>query len=184
MDAVEFEGVMIAARNGAEWAWSKLYRAITPQLLGYVRIRGASDPEGLVGEVWLQLVRGLDKFSGDWKGFRSWVFLVAHHRLSNERRRFVRKATLPLEVIAEGKGETASSAEAEVLEDASSYDALGLLDILTPDQRSVIALRVIAGFSVEETAEILKKQPGAVKQLQRRGLATLRQSIEQTAVTR
>ena len=184
MDADEFEGVLIAARSGAQWAWSKLYRALTPQLLGYVRVRGASDPEGLVGEVWLQLVRGLEKFSGDWHGFRSWVFLVAHHRLSNERRRFVRKATLPWDGGPEEGGGMTSSAEEEALGEVSTSDALRLLDVLTPDQRSVIALRVIAGFSVEETAEIVGKRAGAVKQLQRRGLDTLRQSIEHAVVTR
>lgn len=183
MDVHEFEGVIIAARSGAEWAWSKLYRALTPQLVGYLRVHRASDPDGLVGDVWLQVATGLNRFSGDWNGFRSWVFVVAHHRLSNERRRFARKSTLPLEGTAEEEAGMALSAEEEVMATGSTDDALRLLDGLTPDQRSVIALRVVAGFSVEETAEIVGKRAGAVKQLQRRGLETLRNSIEHAAVT-
>jgi RNA polymerase sigma-70 factor (ECF subfamily) len=50
---------------------------------------------------------------------------------------------------------------------------------LTPDQRSVIALRVIADLSLEETAGILGKSVGAVKALQKRGLERLRRGLEQ-----
>jgi RNA polymerase sigma-70 factor (ECF subfamily) len=160
-----------------------LYRALTPQLLGYVRVHGAADPEGLVGEVWLQLVRNLGRFSGDWSGFRSWVFMVAHHRLSNERRRFARKGWSSLDEESEEKVRVEASAEEAVVALSATGEALRLLDVLTADQRSVIALRVLAGFSVEETAGIVGTRPGAVKQLQRRGLATLRQTIEQQPVT-
>lgn len=39
-------------------------------------------------------------------------------------------------------------------------------------------LRVVADLSIQEVAETLGKSQGAVKQLQRRGLASLRSRIE------
>jgi RNA polymerase sigma-70 factor (ECF subfamily) len=48
---------------------------------------------------------------------------------------------------------------------------------LSPDQREVIALRVVADLSVEQTAAAVDKSYEAVKALQRRGLATLRRTL-------
>jgi RNA polymerase sigma-70 factor (ECF subfamily) len=50
-----------------------------------------------------------------------------------------------------------------------------LLDHLGGDQREVLALRIVAGLTVEQVADIMGKSAGAVKQLQRRALITLRE---------
>src|SRR5947208_331656 len=52
----DFESLLTAARAGAEWAWTSLYRGLAPGVLGLARARGARDPEGLLGEVFLQVV--------------------------------------------------------------------------------------------------------------------------------
>jgi RNA polymerase sigma factor (sigma-70 family) len=53
-----------------------------------------------------------------------------------------------------------------------------LLDELGDDQRAVVMLRVVADLSLEQTAEVLGRSVGAVKQLQRRGLLRLRALME------
>ena len=45
---------------------------------------------------------------------------------------------------------------------------------LAPDQRDVVLLRILGDLTVEQVAEMLGKTPGAVKQLQRRGLEAIR----------
>ena len=52
-----------------------------------------------------------------------------------------------------------------------------------PDQRDVVALRIIAGLSLEETAAATGKKVGAVTQLQRRGLASLRRILDPQPIT-
>jgi RNA polymerase sigma-70 factor (ECF subfamily) len=59
-----------------------------------------------------------------------------------------------------------------------------LLADLTPDQRHVLALRVIADLSLEQVAAATGKPVGAVKALQHRALATLRRKIAGEAVSR
>lgn len=49
-----------------------------------------------------------------------------------------------------------------------------LLGTLQHDQQEVLALRIVADLSLEATAEIMGKTPGAIKQLQRRALCRLR----------
>ena len=51
------------------------------------------------------------------------------------------------------------------------------LEALTDAQRDVLSLRVIAGLTVQETAQVLGKRNGAVKALQRRALVTLRKTL-------
>jgi len=176
------EEVIDAARLGEEWAWSRLYEAITPRLMGYFRVQGASDPEDLVGETFLQLARNLATFDGDASSFQSWVFMIAHHRLSNHRRRFARKPEILTADVLDG-GRTSASAEEEALDAFGSSAMVELLSTLTPEQRSVIALRFVADLGVNETADVLGTSPGAVKQLTRRALIRLRAEISQEAVT-
>lgn len=176
------EEVIGAARLGEEWAWTRLYEEIAPSLLGYFRVRGSRNAEDLVGETFVQLARNLSHFDGDPSSFRSWVFMIAHNRLSNERRRFARKPeTLTNEATSDSRVEP--SAEDQALGSLQMGAALDMLDQLTPDQRNVIALRFIADFGVDETAEILKVSVGAVKQLTRRALQRLRREISEEVVT-
>ena len=44
---------------------------------------------------------------------------------------------------------------------------------LSPDQRMVVYLKIVKGFSNHEVAEALSKSIGAVKEIQRRGLRNL-----------
>jgi RNA polymerase sigma factor (sigma-70 family) len=170
MDESSFERTIAAARGGAEWAWRELYGELAPSVIGFLRARGAPDPEDVGGEVFVQVVRDLARFDGDWRGFRAWVFAIARNRMLDERRRILRRPDQPVpepaELAAEG-GDVAEDAFARLeLERVTA-----VLAELSPDQRDVLLLRVIGDLSVDEVARILGKRAGAVKQLQRRGLA-------------
>lgn len=73
--------------------------------------------------------------------------------------------------------------ETEALDRLSSDRVRSLFEDLTPGQRDVLSLRIIGELTLEETAEALGKRVGAVKALQRRGLAAVRKRIEREGVT-
>ena len=54
---------------------------------------------------------------------------------------------------------------------------LALLEV-TPDQRQVLVLRYLEGFSIEEAAAAMQKSVGAVKALQHRALAALKRQLQ------
>jgi RNA polymerase sigma-70 factor (sigma-E family) len=56
------------------------------------------------------------------------------------------------------------------------------LDRLPVAQRAVLVLRFYADFSVEETAETLRRSPGTVTSQTARGLATLRRLLDVTLI--
>ncbi|GMQ98122.1 MAG: RNA polymerase sigma factor [Acidimicrobiia bacterium] len=182
MELHGLDEVVGAAQIGEEWAWSRLYEIVAPRLMGYFRVRGVPNPEDLVGETFVQLARNLSTFEGDASSFQSWVFMIAHHRLSNHRRRFARKPeTLTSTPIDDGR--RSPSAESVALDAIGSSTSMAMLSVLTAEQRSVVALRFVADLSVNETAEIMGSSAGAVKQLTRRALLRLRKEISQEVVT-
>jgi RNA polymerase sigma-70 factor (ECF subfamily) len=179
----QFQSVLTAAVDGSEWAWSELYHAYAGRVRGYLRSRGATEPDDLVGDVFLQLARNLSGFTGDEAAFRSWLFMVAHHRLIDERRRNGRR---PVDLVDEpSRLEQPADVDVagEVVATVTGDELYELLGELTEDQRTVLVMRMIGGLTLAETAEALGRQLGAVTQLQRRGLAGLRRQMDATGVT-
>ncbi len=52
-----------------------------------------------------------------------------------------------------------------------------ILEGLSEDQRAVLLLRFVGDMSIEDIARTIGKRPGAVKALQRRGLAAVRRQL-------
>ena len=174
-----FDSILDAARAGADWAWERIYDSLSPTLLGYLRARGAPDPENVMGEVLAQLVRDIGRFRGDEAGFRSWVFVMAHHRLLDDLRRRRRRPESPASHESMAEIEDVRTVEADVVEAATRRELRSLLDQLTPAQRDVVLLRVFGGLKIEEVARALGRRTGAVKALQRRAFETLKVLLEQ-----
>ena len=178
-----FTTLLVSARAGSEQAWAEIYSELAPALLGYLRVSGEAEPEDALGEVFLQVARDLAKFEGDWAKFRSWAFTIAHHRMIDAGRRRSRR---PVELVAEPPepyvapvDEAAEAALAQI----GSELVLEVLGALSEGQRAVVLLRVIGGLTVDEVAKAIGKRPGAVKQLQRRGLANAQRELSKRGVT-
>lgn len=172
-----FASVLAAAQAGSDWGWDRLYRELAGPLLGYLRSRGAREPEDLLGEVLLQLARNIGTFRGDEAAFRSWAFLVAHHRLLDERRALGRRRDDPVQAHDLEQLGGVGDAEAEAMERLTTARVRELVSRLTPDQQDVLLLRILGDLTVGEAARILGKREGAVKALQRRALAALHREI-------
>ena len=62
-------------------------------------------------------------------------------------------------------------------EELGSERVQAVLSTLAPQQRDVLLLRILADMTCEDVAKTLGKSVGAVKQLQRRGLESLRREL-------
>lgn len=178
----QFPGILAAARTGAAWAWADLYRDLAPVVLGYLRARRASEPDDLTGEVFLQVVRDLHRFAGGERDFRAWVLSIAHNRLLDEgRRRSRRPVELAPDVAVEARHP--DDVETQVQAGVALVRVRSIIEQLPPDQRDVLLLRVLGELTVEEVAKAIGKSPGAVKALQRRGLASIKLMLPTEGVT-
>lgn len=180
--AGRLERALPAAQEGHAWALRVLYDDLAPRVQAYLRRRGALEPEDLTSEVFLAVLPRLDTISGGVGGLRTLLFSVAHARLVDELRRRARSA--PTHVFDPQQDSPAvASAEDEALQHLGTERVRALLADLPADQRDVLLLRVVGDLTVDQTAEVMGRSPGAVKQLQRRGLLTLRGRVEAGRVT-
>jgi RNA polymerase sigma factor (sigma-70 family) len=182
MSPDRFDSLLAAARDGSEAAWQELYDDIAPPVLGYLRANRAPDPEDVLSEVFLQVARDIAGFDGDERGFRSWVFTIAHHRLIDARRHSARR---PVELSAEPPEprERADDAAEQALARIGIEEVQRVLSALSDDQRAVLLLRVVGDLTVEDVAKAVGKRPGAVKALQRRGLAAIKRELARKGVS-
>lgn len=178
----DFDATLAAARAGDEAAWSRVYRDLAPAVNGYLRLRGAESPEDLVGETFLQVARGIGTFTGPYEKFRSWVFVIAHHRLIDSRRRRGRRPQL-VDVADHEVRDPSPTPEHNVVDMMQFSGVASRLDILTDDQRDVLLLRVMGGLSVAEVAAATGKRAGAVRVIHHRALTALRERYSASDVT-
>ncbi len=173
----DFPTVLAAARGGADWAWTLIYREYSSAVLRYFRGQGAHEPEDLLGEVFVQVVRNLGGFDGTEREFRSWVFMIARNRLVDHWRHVGRSKVdvVAHEVLAEEAG--SGNSEHEAMRRIAHGSVIETLQRLTDDQRDVLFLRYFAQLTVDEVAAVMGKRPGAVKALQARGLAAIRREM-------
>ena len=165
-----------AAREGAAWAVAALYREINPRLLRYLRAREPHLADDLAAQVWLEVAGALDRFDGTEDGFRAWVFTIARRRLIDARRRAGRRPTDPLadhDFVAPSAHDDPESAAIAALGAQAAVDRI--VGALTPEQAEVVLLRVLGGLAVGQVADVLGKQPSAVRVLQHRALRRLAQ---------
>lgn len=165
-----------AARAGSIEAFERLYYSLAPSIASYLRWNGVADVESLTNEVMAHVHRNLHRFTGDASAFRSWTFTIAHHRMVDDRRATSRRPVVTDTEIQEST--VVGDAEEDALAALSDDRLRELLGRLSPDQRSVLLLRIVADLSLEDVAVALNKRRGAIKSLQHRALATLRRQLD------
>ena len=170
-----FPEILAAARTGADWAWTRIYKDLSPSMLGYLRVKKCPDAEDVMGEAFMDVVKNLANFEGGEREFRSWAFTICHRRVVDR----VRKGSH--QVHADPLDPNDSGPTGDVEDDA--FAVLGIERVrtlvarLSPDQQDVVLLRILGDMTVEEVARAIGKRPGAVKALQRRALANLKKEI-------
>ena len=162
------------AAAGDHDAWEIIYRAVYPRLRAYAtRHVGREAAEDVVGEIMTRAVAGVGEFRSTVAGIEPWLFGIArrvaadHHRAAGRRRRWSRAVAAP-----------AGAQPPDAVELADEHAAIrSAFDRLAAADREILELRVIAGLSPEQTAEVLGKRPGTVRTAQSRALGRLRKGL-------
>jgi RNA polymerase sigma-70 factor (ECF subfamily) len=182
MLGTEFLGTLERARRGDQTAWGALYDDLAGPLLGFLRGRGAPDPEDQLGETFLQVARNLSGFEGDEAGFRSWVFTIAHRRLVDALRQRSRR---PVTVLADEHLEPLIDAVERAPDDiavavqriAQAGFLEQLLAHLTDDQREVLVLRFASDLDAASVGQLTGRSANAVAAITGRALTRLRELV-------
>ncbi len=163
-------------KAGSEPAWTDAVRQLGPPLRAFVGLRGASDPDAVLGDVFLELARGIDRIQGDWSDVRALAFVIARRRLIDGLRASARRPVQPIDT-ARLEATPAGDVEQEAMDRMERRWVIELLAVLTPIQRDVLLLRFVSDLTITEVAEITASTETAVKANQRRALAALRRHL-------
>ncbi|RLL48174.1 RNA polymerase sigma factor SigX [Oceanobacillus piezotolerans] len=139
--------------------------------------------EDLVQEIYIKVLKSYSSFKGE-SSEKTWLFSIARHVTFDYFRSQKRKRNRIMDFFDWGeKGESIPDQNAKPEELAIQSDELRriyqLLDKCTVDQKSVLILRFIQSFSVQETAKILNFSVSKVKTTQHRGLKALRKHLDE-----
>ncbi|MDF2890736.1 MAG: polymerase subunit sigma-24 [Clostridia bacterium] len=144
--------------------WEPLYRFI------YYKVQNRQEAEDITQETYAKALAHFQKNNIKIDKHIGFLKTVSLNVLRDKWRKSKRQGkVIDIEAInpkeAAVEDPTEASAQKEMLQDA--------LKILKEEHRTVIELRIIKGYSVAETAEIMNKQEGNIRVLQYRALQNL-----------
>ena len=170
--------LVIHAQNGDIEAIGALYEAFRLSIYRYMfyRTSDAQTADDLSSEVFLRMIRGLSRYRQQEATFQAWLFQIAHNLLIDHYRKVSIRNHVSLEeqTVMNMQESNHSPHDDQNLNSVTLRQALNQL---STEQRDVIVLRFIAGMPLAEVAHTLNKSEDAIKGLQRRGLAELREVL-------
>src|SRR3954471_22037834 len=166
------------AREGDAEAFGLLYDHYHASIYRFVYYRVGSVPlaEDLVSETFFRALRGMHSFRWQGKDFGAWLTTIARNLTADHfkaGRTRLEQTTEDMQTL----DSTSEGPEIEVLSSLTNESLLRALGELPTEQRECLIMRFLQGLSIAETAEILGRSSGAVKQLQLRGVRNLAKLI-------
>jgi RNA polymerase sigma-70 factor (ECF subfamily) len=187
----EEQTLVAELKLGSEQAFALLIAQYSHPIYSLIarNLRDTADAADVTQEVFVKVFRNISSFHGE-ASLRTWIYRIALHEASNQRRWWGRHKRQELTIDApldNDEGETFCLADALATRDASPYDCAARNEVRAhveaalaklPDVfREVVVLREIEGFGYEEIAEILDVNIGTVKSRLTRGRAALRTAL-------
>ncbi len=134
----------------------------------YRRVGNREDAEDLTSEVFLKAAKGLDSGRTE-SSVAQWLFTVARTVLADHWRRYYRTGA-----VVELDETRLSALPEQVSSHESSAETVKLvhdvLSSLSANYRTVLELRFLRSYTVEETARAMNLSAGNVKVIQHRAL--------------
>lgn len=162
-------------RGGSTLSAEELYREHHNHIYRFIwsRVHDAPLAEDLTGEVFARMVANLPNYHDRSFPFRAWLYQIARNLIIDHHRK--ESSTQSLKDVT--RSDIASPEEKA--ESALTLERVQqALEKIDASQREVVELRFLAELSLEEVAEVMEKSVGAVKALQHRGLASLRERLK------
>jgi len=189
----EEQDLVAELKTGSEQAFAMLIAQYSHPIYSLIarNLRDPADAADVTQEVFVKVFRNISGFHGE-ASLRTWIYRIALHEASNQRRWWSRHKRQELTIDAPlngDDGETFCLADALATTSASPYECAASSQVRSRVEaalrtipevfREVVVLREIEGFGYEEIAEILNVNLGTVKSRLTRGRSALREALVQ-----
>ena len=162
------------AASGDVEAFGRLYSNHVERIYRYVfyQVRDKMTAEDITEETFIKAWRAIGSCKGKEETFSSWLYSIAHNCTIDALRKRQKKVSIEMVPPAE-----ISSPEPEIESELKRRELLEAIAYLPQNQRQVITLKFIEGLDNQEIGQVMGKNQGAIRVLQMRALATLRQRL-------
>ena len=166
----ELARVIMRAKQGDQDAIRYLYLRFADNVYGYARsiVRDEHEAEDVTQQVFTRLMGSIDRYEQRSVPFSSWLLRITHNMAIDHIRR---RRAVPCEdtfAVDQGSDEHAASLSLTLREALSE---------LPQEQREVVVLRHVAGWTPGEIAEHLGKSEDSIHGLHHRGRRALQQEL-------
>lgn len=160
------------AKSGSREAFGRLYEAVALDLykVALYTLGNREDAEDAVSETFVEAYKGIGNLR-DESSFRPWIFKILSIRCKRRIGTYVKeKNNIDLDDYIEEGVLGGEGKRAEVLE---------AMNRLTPEEREMVVLSVLHGYTMREIAEIKELPQGTVSSKLHRTLKKLRTMLEE-----
>jgi RNA polymerase sigma-70 factor, ECF subfamily len=162
------------ARGGDRDAFGELYDHYHPSVYRflYYRTRSVTVAEDLAADTFFRALRNMDGFRWQGRDFGAWLMTIARNLATDHfkaGRTRLESATEDMSV----HDDAVETVESTVMGELTNEMLLRALTELPTEQQECLVMRFLQGLSIAETAAVLGRSDGAVKQLQLRGVRNL-----------
>lgn len=164
------------AQQGSRAAFGELYEHIAADLyrMALYTLGNQADAEDAVADTFAEAWKGIKNLREP-EAFRSWMFRILSARCKRQIGRIVARKK---EIDLDSYYETAEEAAPEtVTRRAELSEALGTL---SPEERQIVLLSVLEGYTMREIASMLEMPQGTVSSKLSRSLKKLRLQLQDT----
>lgn len=154
----------------------EIYRRYSPKLYRYaVRLLGDQElAEDCVSEVFSRLIESLSSGGGPYEHLQAYLYQIAHNWITDQ----YRKQLFATSDLSPRIGHNGND-PAKIVQEKMEFDRVrSALAQMAPEQRQVIILKYLEGWSNQEIALSLGKSVGAVRVLHHRGVTQLKQLMQ------
>lgn len=162
------------ARQGDAEAFGLLYDHYQGSVYRFLfyRTRSSTLAEDLTSETFFRALRSMNGFRWQGKDFGAWLMTIARNLATDH----FKAGRTRLEMTTEDMSlhdDATEGPEGAVLAGLTNEVLMHALTELPAEQRDCLVMRFLQGMSIAETAAVLGRSDGAVKQLQLRGVRNL-----------
>jgi RNA polymerase sigma-70 factor (ECF subfamily) len=173
-EATRLIALVELARGGDCEAFGQLYDHyhVSVYRFVYYRVGSVALAEDITSEAFFRALRSMGSFRWQGKDFGAWLMTIArnlttdHFKAGRTRLEYATEDMTPHDGATEGP-------ETTVLASLTNEALLAALTELPHEQQECLIMRFLQGLSIAETAQVLGRSEGAVKQLQLRGVRNL-----------
>jgi RNA polymerase sigma-70 factor (ECF subfamily) len=162
------------ARSGDKEAFGLLFDHYHPSVYRFIyyRTRSQALAEDLASETFFRALRSMNNFRWQGRDFGAWLMTIARNLCTDH----FKAGKTRLELTTEDMGlhdDATDGPETAVLAQLTNETLLTCLKQLPKEQQECLIMRFLQSMSIADTAKVLGRTEGAVKQLQLRGVRNL-----------